>query len=120
MELALFVYLASLTDNLVGAAVLCGCLLVCVLGIRYIHWACENRGREEYKPDTRSNIRLVIACVLLAVFTPTKSTMYLMAGAYVGQEVATSEATNKFLDKTMRIIDKELDKLLEVTEDNGE
>jgi hypothetical protein len=120
MELALFVYLASLSDNLVGVGVLGACLLTVVLGIRYIHWACENMGRDDKRPDVKSNIRGIIACVFLAVFTPTKSTMYLMAGAYVGQEVATSEATNKFLDKTMRIIDKELDKLLEVTEDNGE
>lgn len=46
----------------------------------------------------------------LALFVPSKNTMYLMAGGYAAQEVATSDVGVK----VMTIINQELDKMLEV------
>ncbi|EIX8088247.1 hypothetical protein ACRXH2_000259 [Campylobacter coli] len=45
-----------------------------------------------------------------ADLTPSKQTAYLMAGAYIGNQVATSEFVNNRLEKIIEIIDLNLDK----------
>ena len=118
MDLALFIYLADVVDRLSTTAsviaVLTGMGTV-FLSILYMLARPDPRDIETAK-GFFSGLKVcgsVFAVSLaLALFAPSKNTMYLMAGGYAAQELVASDTGAKVIT----IINQELDKMIGVTE----
>lgn len=111
MSLPLFIYLAELASTLSKAfaafSFFSGILLFfSIIGL-YIE-TNENLIKK-LKIGLKISIPTFILCTLISIAIPSKDTMYLMAGGYAAQEIATSEVG----DKVKIIINQELDKLIE-------
>ena len=80
-------------------------------------WEAKRQERYEEAKKTRATGKKVLkrmfsAFVILGLLTvviPSKQTMYLMAGAYAGQETYTSEVGQKAL----KVLDSKLEKYIE-------
>lgn len=111
MELALFVYLAGIADDLKITFGLIASLLSIILTMALVFYLAieyDEDMRNMTKKTIKWSLPICLVCTIIALFTPNKNTIYLMAGGYAAQEVATGEIGNK----VMRIINLELDKRL--------
>lgn len=116
MEAALFIYLASLTGNFsdsLEAFIAVASFAIIAACFWYIAshdvYSCDFMPGET-KQDAQARrrkpaIRLLkmsfgsfVALVMLWVIVPTERTMYLMAGAYLGQQALTSEVSKDLQD----------------------
>lgn len=123
MELAIFVYLASVIGNVGVIFAITGILLVVIAasvwGIRYLSYA-EDASRSyskdsAVKPRSKPfvySIILGVTLMLLSALLPSQKTMYLMAGAYAGQRVVQSYTA----DKVLKVLNSKLDEYLSETE----
>ena len=55
-------------------------------------------------------ISALVGTVILLI--PSKTTLYVMAGVYAGQQVMESEKVNSLLDKTYILIEQKLDEVI--------
>ena len=116
MELSLFIYIASVLDSIACAIIV---LLVTgagllTLGNMIVLSEYDYASKDATRVRQKSMVMLKIGVGLLAFGTllPSKDTMYLMAGAYAGQQVAEMEQVPEILTKTLAVINKELDTAL--------
>lgn len=105
MELALYVYLASVVSN-VSALFFILSLSSTLAFIFYVISQDVDR-----KPIIKKYILVPIICAFLAAITPSEKTMYMMLAAYTGQQVLESDTASK----VKKLVDSKLDEyLLEV------
>lgn len=126
MELALFVWLASI---LPGISAMCGVIALVLAGycaIKVIVAALNHTNYErEYKPEIYKSsgeiLRLkwfkwpaitIVFFIVTSVAIPSQKTMYLMLGAYMGQSLVQSETA----DKVIKIMNGKLDEYLKEAE----
>lgn len=118
MSLALFVYLISIVHN-IGIVALFSSVALLFLGAAvalfiFLSWTEE---LDIKASSVKKSVKLWAYCLgvslTIATILPTKQTMYLMAGAYAAQEVATSTVG----EKVITVINQELDKLVEKRND---
>ena len=118
MALYILVYLISLLDKLQAltgtALVLSGVGLLLIL----MYISIETDWQPDDLPPFLKRVSKVATAVfvcsfLVTTFLPSKQTAYVLAGLYVGEKVVTNERLNKYMDKALQIVDKELDKKLE-------
>lgn len=104
MELALFVWLASIVG---GVANLLGFMSIVLTGV--IIMALAHSFIEEKPFKLRSwVVPVLVVCGLISVLLPSQKTMYLMAGVWAGQAVVQSETA----DKVLKIVNGKLDEYL--------
>ena len=107
MELALFVYLAGVANSvsmlfsLIGVS---GLLVACVASL-FI-----------YSEEPKGKIKnwwfiSALSCCFISSVIPSEKTMYMIAGAYAAQTVATSPVASKTLELIESKIDSELNNL---------
>jgi len=108
MELALFVYLAGLTNSLIVFSA----LIAVVSGIALIVYSIYSMGVNiEISGHHRYQKRWVIGWILfvgIASLIPSERTLWLMAGAYGTQKVVQSEVGADVLEIINLKIKKEL------------
>lgn len=116
MELALLVYLGSVLDDLEIAMVWLMLLsFVVTLGASAMYLDSFHLDEECLKPIVKWIKRCAVislSCLTMSIVIPSKTDYYIMLGAYVGQQVATDEKTTKLFDKTMKLIEQQIDEAL--------
>lgn len=108
MELALFVYLASVFNSI---NIIAFFLSICFLLLTLISWIYIEDKALGMKHPKFYIIGLGISLFILAI-VPSERTMYMMAGAYTTQNIATSETGQK----VYKLVNKKLDEYLVETE----
>ena len=116
METALFIYLAALAGNLSSSfEVLIGVsifsIIICCFWYLIAHdvhsWECEEGEKKVEAQQRRSKPAMkffklsgasFLVFFILWSITPSERTMYLMAGAYIGQQALTSEVSKDLQD----------------------
>lgn len=137
MGLMLFIYFAGFVSNFIfiikislgftiGITI---ALLVFSLYLLVFEMYENNTNEEETKYNNfnkilkwiKSLLIPIITMSILLVITPSERTMYIMAGAYLGQEIATNEIISDKLNKVNEIIDLKLNEILsELNSENKE
>lgn len=117
MNIVVGLYLINLINNLDQAlsVVMIGCGIAVILSVILIS-INNSEHRQDSKIPYTLPIRLAIAagvCLFLSVLLPSQKTMYLMAGAIVGQEVINNKQVSENLDKVNKIISDKLNSYLE-------
>lgn len=119
MEAALFVYFASILGGVAKFFGIFGGVLLAWFAIASLNTALNNessyRTKEPY-PITKRGYKFLVGIgfflVLLAKMLPDQKTMYIMGGAYLGQEAIQSETVGK----VVAIINNKLDGYIEETD----
>lgn len=114
MELALFVWLASVVGGIATFVGITGSVLAVgtafVYGVKYLSWA-DFGGADAAKPSFKfhaTGVLFGLVLIFVANLIPSQKTMYLMAGAWAGQAVVQSETA----DKVLKIVNGKLDEYL--------
>lgn len=119
MGLILFIYLAGITSSVSTFSLLVG-LVTCVAFAALLACGLEMKN-DSYLSWAKRMIAISLTSFVLTILTPSKDTMYLMAGAYGATEIAKHESVSEIpamLTKTMKLINQELDsKLAQVTKE---
>ena len=119
MELALFVWGASIIGSLATFIGVVGCITatICtvIYSVQYMNFIDKYSERKE-KPSLKFHgtfIVLGVFMMFVSTLLPSQKTMYTMLGAYAGQSVVQSETA----DKVLKIVNGKLDEyLLEIEE----
>ncbi|HEH5471272.1 TPA: hypothetical protein SHD59_000189 [Campylobacter coli] len=115
MKLVFLIYIASILDDINRAFFTAGILtLACGILAIILYYGSKFKHNEEFANIGIKGMKFFIPISIItgsiAILTPSKQTAYLMAGAYIGNQVATSEFVNNRLEKIIEIIDLNLDK----------
>lgn len=142
MKLALLVYLASISHGIsailgfLAASILCLLfavgMFICIAGkdFELLHkkhksysWENEDEIKEhnEQVPKNRklfkrAAISLLIVCFLsglTSILIPSEKTIYIMAGAYATEQIATNDRVQKIGSDVLEVIENKLEKLKE-------
>lgn len=124
MGLMLFIYFAGFVSIFIFIikiflGITIGVLLVSLIFLFYELFESKYNN-EETKYDIfnkilkwiKSLLISIITMSILLVITPSERTMYIMAGAYLGQEIVTNEIISDKLNKVNEIIDLKLNEIL--------
>lgn len=126
MELALLVWAAEVLPAVAHTILFMGVILL--VGLAFLglflyldgapSYYDKQYNKEEYdrKLTTYNNIRkaypkiicTLLAFIMLATLVPSQKTIYMMAGAYGAQSIATSESAKKVI----RILETKLDSII--------
>lgn len=131
MSLALFIYFAGMFDTLNQLFQILWTLstVASVLGLVYYGIATFNyhqhseREKESYVKCVAAIKKVFIAWIVsgcLFVITPSAKTMYLMAGAHIGQSAVEDALVSPEMDKVRSILQKKLDEMLEDDEEEDD
>lgn len=97
MEAMLFVYFANVLPQIsqvLGGSIVTGVTLFCLWtifgGIALSDYRKEFNWKAYKKPMWIIGIPVIVMCTIKPLI-PNRDTMYLMAGAYIGQQVLTSD-----------------------------
>ncbi len=103
MELALLIYLAGIVKKLSAFLCIAGVLLCFIGVVIFTHT----------KAFKRALLISVVGFLFVfsSVFIPSEKTIYLMAGGYATQEIATSDTAKKALEILNEKLDTELEGL---------
>ncbi|ECL9187656.1 hypothetical protein PW919_000287 [Campylobacter coli] len=109
------IYIASILDDINRVFFTAGILtLACGIFSIILYYGSKFEHNEEFANIAIKGMKIFIPISIItgsiAILTPSKQTAYLMAGAYIGNQVATSEFVNNRLEKIIEIIDLNLDK----------
>ncbi|KWV64337.1 hypothetical protein AO496_009605 [Campylobacter coli] len=115
MKLVFLIYIASILDDINRVFFTAGILtLACGIFSIILYYGSKFEHNEEFANIAIKGMKIFIPIIIItesiAILTPSKQTAYLMAGAYIGNQVATSEFVNNRLEKIIEIIDLNLDK----------
>lgn len=122
MEFALFVWLASviggISSFLHGFGV---CLLVAISAWVFLNFISRGEYEKKYKPEVYENagnhlksklwkfgVFLSVMLMFIASILPSQKTLYIMAGAYAGQQAIQSETAGK----VVTIVNSKLDEYI--------
>ena len=116
MDLVLFIYLASVVDGITMLVFILGFVLIgvsCVLSV-----AIFSDNLKDHIFNKLFKYALTTAIILFVVGTllPSERTMYLMGGAYIGQQIIKSDT----MDKVSDIINLKLDNVKKVLIDKSQ
>ena len=126
MELMLMVWFASIVSQISAVLMVLGILLALVsiaFAFNYFSEKSPCFGEPNHEMATtyfkwfKVAVIASISCLLVALVTPKdEKTVYLMAGAYLAQQVITSDAGKK----VAKIIELKLDELINEVASKGE
>ena len=111
MSAAMIIYLAEVAQNLTVILVIT--LVIAGLGVAIggIKFTCDYDKDE--KVATLKFVRYAALVIILAsiplVFTPSKSSIYLMAGAKVTEDIVKSPEAKELGGKILKVINQKLD-----------
>ncbi len=130
MNLILIIWLLDVIPAIGVALTLLGVALILLYPLLLIIRNCElsdhyPSDHEEIKKDfapyiATSKWLVYVGAVLLtmAVFIPSKGTLYAMAAAYGIQEVAASEDVKRLTGKSFTLLEKKMDEYLAEDKEN--
>lgn len=116
----LFIYLLQIADSLFGLQ----CFIYILLGISIFVWIFyymmldtisyyDSEKTIRKKRLLRSIKKFYITCISILIivnFIPTKQTLLLVGGTYLGKKAINTVITDKKIEKVNTIIELELDK----------
>lgn len=115
----LFLYCLQLFDNLkninnvIGVIIILFFILFCFIKAEFIYSYLSDEEQKERTDVLTSIKKLIINLIivfLLLSFIPTKQTLLLIGGTYLGKKAVNQIATSEKLEKINTIINLELDK----------
>lgn len=112
-SLSWFLYLAEVTDSLKGVSI----FFSIMFGIAFVFWLAAKAfsGHDKEAMDLVRSTWFVpwvfSIATLFAVITPSKGTLYLIAGAEAGEMVVTSEAGQEILNDIKEVIQFQLSEM---------
>ena len=120
----IFIYLLQVFDTIEILKITSGVTLA-VGGAFYLIGKCQYMSDEKYYADLKKVYNKVldkVFYILLAIFifgmiVPTKQTMLLIGGTYLGKKAVKQVITDKKLEKVNTIIELELDKRIKELQD---
>lgn len=120
MKLVLLVYLASIVDNLNLASCLFGIFSIAAIGFSYvaIQWQ-RDFGKHQDVENAKSRAKrcskplfvTALICFILAILIPSERTIYLMAGAYATEQIASNNRVQKIGSDVLEVIENKLAEL---------
>lgn len=131
MKLALLVYIAGIVNGLslflsmVGfffLAINIGLVAIMMFsnfGIKEYSWETEDQIttqkniKDKFLKLSKYTIPLFCFMLLLCVFIPKEKTVYLMAGAYATEQIASNDRVQKIGSDVLEVIEGKLEKLKE-------
>ncbi|EAK3475217.1 hypothetical protein BHV26_08380 [Campylobacter coli] len=121
MLLSFFIYLAGVFGALKIIAVVALFILFVTFCFSFVFNVVAHVGRKDHlRKMTSKSIKIcVITSIIfgaIIILVPRSSTMYLMAGAYVGTEAIENPNIVNKLSKVNKIIDYKLDEMLKELE----
>lgn len=116
MFLVLFIYLVDVIGSIDIIVSVILSVLVFLFIVSAVSIGSSKLENEKTDPGIMKLFKTltVAVAILLSVkiLLPSEKTMYLMAGAYVGQQIITNEAVSNKLEKVNKIIDYKLDDII--------
>lgn len=109
MSLVMFIYLADLLPNITTFMVVTG-LFSLILSLFSFLFGLEYPGSKTSKYLNRALLYTVVAGLLVCVI-PSKTTMYMMGAAVVGEDFIKSETGQKLKKLVESKIDQELEEI---------
>ena len=107
-SLSWFLYLAEVVPNIGVASIFYLCI-VGFVGSFLLAFMAEELGPENL--PIKTHIALLVGAVLLAVLTPSKQTIYLIAGSEAGEYVVTSPEGQEIINDIKAIIKSQIEEL---------
>lgn len=125
MKLAMLVYFASLSKGLCAILLLAGCILVGVSIWVIIDRSITNDVYDDdndYDIGKRDRANSAVAAtkkfllvgpilIVLSILIPSEKTIYIMAGAYATEQIASNERVQKIGSDVLQVIEGKLEKL---------
>ena len=121
----LFIYLLQITDSISGLLVILGFVailsLISLIVIFYIREAIyasnytdekEKQCIDDIKEITKKICIFAVTIFLILCIIPTKQTLLLMGGTYLGKKAVNAVITDEKIKKVDEIINLQLDKYL--------
>jgi len=105
MNVTIMLYLAGISSNISNFL-----WLLMTIGFAVILFGCIIK--EEVIPHIKKLVVIAGVIGLLAALIPDKNTVYLMAAAEVGKDVASNPKVSTTMDKLFKVIDSKLDEQL--------
>ena len=114
MSIVLLVYLASVVGSIksLGGFLMFTTPLVFLASLWIVSFDSIGKVEKSKVKYVKTMISTLFVGVVLNTFTPTEKTLYLMAGASIAQDIASSPKTAATLDKVYKIVDKKLEEQL--------
>lgn len=112
MELALFFYLAGITESVSDTARAIAILGGGMLTLATILTTLEDKWHKWPKRLYGTLLFTWVFSVLVLMFTPNKETMYTMAAAYGVQTVAENPNVQRVAGKSLQVLESKLDEFL--------
>lgn len=111
MDLVTLVYLADILPNIAGIFI-GSAIFACAVAFFALMIGITDESEKRAKKVGFIAAPIGIFLALFAAIIPSKTTMYMMAGASIAQEVHRDERTKKVYEKLYQVIDEQLDKAL--------
>ncbi|ARB06750.1 hypothetical protein FDH41_gp09 [Acinetobacter phage WCHABP12] len=125
MKLAMLVYFASLSTGLCAFLMLVGLILIAVFGAVLINRSVTNDVYDhdaDYAVKKRNQANSAFKAVkkfgligplliALSILIPSEKTIYIMAGAYATEQIASNERVQKIGSDVLQVIEGKLEKL---------
>jgi hypothetical protein len=116
MEFALFVWFASVIGNIavvltLGATACLGTFIIMVLAVAIHNETARSDDKRKYPLSNKMGkwaLSLAFVGYMISAILPSEKTMYLMAGAYAGQQALQSETAAK----VVTIVNSKLDEYI--------
>ena len=121
----IFIYLLQLFDNIEILKILSGVTLA-IGGVFYLIGKCEYVYDEECYADLKRLYNqvldkifyIVLSIFIISMLIPTKNTLLLIGGTYLGKKAVKQVITDKKIEKINTIIELELDKRIKELKEN--
>ena len=110
----LFIYSLQMADILATVSGVCGFILmatIIALIPLFMYKEEDKIVKDGFNIVCRVNIILLVI-IILSVLAPTKQTLLLMGGTYLGKKAVNTVVTSDKLEKVNTIIDLQLDKYI--------
>lgn len=125
MKLAMLVYFASLSTGMCVFLMIVGLVLTAVFGTVLINRSITNdvydhdadyavKKRNQANSAFKSVKKFALigpALIALSILIPSEKTIYIMAGAYATEQIASNERVQKIGSDVLQVIEGKLEKL---------
>lgn len=125
MKLAMLVYFASLSTGLCAFLMIVGLALIFVFGMVLINrsitndvydhdadYAVKKRNQANSAFNSVKKFGLIGPMLIaLSILIPSEKTIYIMAGAYATEQIASNERVQKIGSDVLQVIEGKLEKL---------
>lgn len=113
----IFIYLLQIFDTIEFLKITSGVILG-IGGVFYILGKCLYIGNENYYVELKKIYNqildkifyILLSIFIISMFIPTKQTLLLVGGTYLGKKAVKQVITDKKIEKINTIIELELDK----------